>query len=840
MNPESAPPAESRLVLIALCAISMSTLIVEIALTKFVAYKVFHHYTYAILAMVIFSLGAAGVFVYLFPGLYQGDEGRGWRSLHRVTSAYPFALLGAILLFCWIPLDPYDVDLSETVRAASLPLYMLLFFVPFFLAGIAICTTLLISRRSVNMLYFWDILAAAVGTALSIGLLGWLGGYGTMLVAALAGYAASLAYARLAGIRPGKVVPAMLVLLVGIFLAYPRWARDRYVYDIRSTKDSGHRSVVAEDFHGLASTHWNPIARIDISHTGNSASEMYGWGFSKKVDVKKITGRYVLVDGGANTRQFQVDGDVRSKKYLEWTLWASPYIAHPPSKDSRTLVIGGGGGIDVLIAKYFGVSAADVVELNPSTYAMLTGTLGDAENHLYQPWLASDAMTEVTYYNREGRHHSTTQPEGRYDFVVASGVDTLTAITTGGMSLTENYLYTQDAIADYWRILKPDGLLSLSHWRVPPPTLSLRMFLTYVHFLESRGIEEPWRHLVIAASHDWNATMMKKSPFTVEDVDRMEAWAKEKGLYLLFNPTKDRQQLGAWKSEAIYALGYMKPDMRARILETYNYDVFPVTDDAPYFYQGTITTPEMDSMDPTLWWLTGSAAAAALILVFLPFLKLGRRDITSSILDLAWYFALCGFAFMMFETGLIQMFGIFVGGPTYSLAFVLISVLIGYSLGCRIAQELSPVPSTFLLLGASLLATMLAIHFFLPALLKACMPLPLPGRIVLTIALALVPSILAGIPVSLAMEAVRTRHGAVVVWMWSINSAFNVLAAVAFVPLTVRTGISFALALAGGLYAVACSRLYFSPPAGDAPEPTTDVGPHPEDIPGGSRHESRT
>ena len=60
-----------------------------------------------------------------------------------------------------------------------------------------------------------------------------------------------------------------------------------------------------------------------------------------------------------------------------------------------------------------------------------------------------------------------------------------------------------------------------------------------------------------------------------------------------------------------------------------------------------------------------------------------------------------------------------------------------------------------------------------------------------------------GIPVPLAMTVVRAQHGSVVGWMWGVSSAFNVLGAMSFVPLTQVAGISFALQLVGLLYLIA-------------------------------------
>jgi hypothetical protein len=792
----------------------MSTLIVEICLTKFVSYKVYHHYTYAVLATVIFGFGAAGTFLYLFPGTYSGEPARGWRFLYRVMVAYALALLGAVALFCWIPVDPYDTSLPRWVASLALPLYMLLFFVPFFLAGLSICLTLIISRRSINVLYFWDILAAAAGAVGAIFLLSLIGGYGAILFSAALGIAAALMYAVLAGIRPSLTSLVLVIAAAGLFQAYPKWAQDNYGFDIRSTKDLNHRSVFAGDFGGIQSTYWNPIARIDISKSGNSASPMYRFGFAPSVDVGKIPGRYVLVDGGANTRQLKAVGTIKEHAYFRDTLWAAPYIAHPPGGNYRSLVIGGGGGIDVLIAKYFDVPEVDVAELNPATYRLLTGELGEPESELYRPWLVSDS-TRVNYFNSEGRHFCTTRPDESYDVIQASGVDTLTAISTGGMSLAENYLYTTNAVEEYWRVLKPDGVLSLSHYRTDVPTLSFRMLRTYLKVLKSKGIEKPWLHLVVVATTDpgWTDVILKKTPFTGADVARLTEWVESNGMSLLFIPTSGnpRHVGNAFPREDYFDIGYMDEVEQGRLLATYRANSEPVVDDKPYFYQGIFGSEAILSFDPTVLRLIVGAAIASLILIFLPFVKLSRKEMTRPILGLAWYFALCGFAFMIFETGLIQIFGIFVGGPTYSLAFVLVSVLTGYALGSYQSGRLSRNPRTFLYVGLTLFATLGAAYFLLPPLLKSLMYLPHAQRLMVTVVLAFLPSFLAGIPVALAMEGVRRQYGSVVAWMWSVNSALNVLAALVFVPLTLQTGISFALVLSGGLYLLACLSQYRRP-----------------------------
>ncbi len=65
--------------------------------------------------------------------------------------------------------------------------------------------------------------------------------------------------------------------------------------------------------------------------------------------------------------------------------------------------------------------------------------------------------------------------------------------------------------------------------------------------------------------------------------------------------------------------------------------------------------------------------AMALLLSLAPILVSRSVKLTSKSVPHLAFFALSGFAFLLFEVGVIQIFSIFVGGPTYSLAVVLVS-----------------------------------------------------------------------------------------------------------------------------------------------------------------------
>ena len=68
--------------------------------------------------------------------------------------------------------------------------------------------------------------------------------------------------------------------------------------------------------------------------------------------------------------------------------------------------------------------------------------------------------------NAEARSYINHSSE-RYDLVQISLIDTWAATAAGGLTLTENRLYTVDAWGDFYRALKPGGLLSVSRWYDP-------------------------------------------------------------------------------------------------------------------------------------------------------------------------------------------------------------------------------------------------------------------------------------------------------------------------------------------------------------------------------------
>lgn len=792
--------------LIGLCAISFSSLLVEIVLTKFLGFKFFHHMTFAVLSVVILSSGASGVLLYCFPKLFGVKKEAPWDLSAKASAWYSISLCIAIPIFCFVPIFP-DFKTTDIWRMMSMPMLFLLLGIPFFCSGLCISQTLAQSKRPVTQVYAWDLLAAALGAVSCSWVLSTLGGYGTVALAAGLGLVGALAYwycDRDKNFAKQGMYMALGALTIVILLGYPEFALKTISMDISSFKEIGPK-VVLRDFKGLAYTHWNSIARVDVSKTGTSKESVFRYGLSPDTDKLDIIGRYILLDGGANTRQFKNVGPIEKQDYLGTALWASPYVAVKDAKD--TLIIGGGGGIDILVAKYFGVPDIKVVEMNPAIYRILKGEMDDP-NDEYSPWLRTDKRSNVQIFHDEARHFSTTQPAGSFDVIQASGVDTLAAMQTGGMSLVENYLYTTEAVAGDVKMLKPGGVLSLTHWRTNGPATSLRMFATYFAYLDGMGVKEPWKQVVVVGGPTWTDALLKTTPYTSEDLSRLREWVKKSHLVLLFDPERHHEVSAEINPTEKYydEIGFLDAAARAKYIAGNKEIPFAVNDDKPYFYQIRNRSDEWVNLHSSalpLPLMLSTLFIGILFLVLPLFKAENKNQLSSDFLIAGTYFAVCGFAFLLYETTIIQVFSVMVGGPMYSLTVVLVSVLFGYSIGSFLAQKLKPTRATFLSFAGIFFVMFASLYFAVPIVNTQLLPLALPVRLVICGGVALVPTVVIGMVVSSAMGVVRENYGDAVSWMWGISAIFNALGSMCFVALTQFVGISSCLLIVAVMYGLA-------------------------------------
>ena len=88
-------------------------------------------------------------------------------------------------------------------------------------------------------------------------------------------------------------------------------------------------------------------------------------------------------------------------------------------KPADALVIGGGGGLDIVWARAMGADQITGVEINPATIDLVT--------RIYRSWVDWPNWRNIDVVCAEGRHFCKSTPH-QYDTIVMSGIDTFSAL----------------------------------------------------------------------------------------------------------------------------------------------------------------------------------------------------------------------------------------------------------------------------------------------------------------------------------------------------------------------------------------------------------------------------
>ena len=147
------------------------------------------------------------------------------------------------------------------------------------------------------------------------------------------------------------------------------------------------------------------------------------------------------------------DGRREPLGYLDRTTMALPYhLAERP----KVLVLGAGGGADVLLAVYHRAARVDAVELDPAVVRLVAEDFADFAGGLY-------ARSDVRPHSAEARGF-VAAGGARYDVIQIPLLDSFAASAAGTLSLNESTLYTVEALQTYLRHLEPNGILAITRW----------------------------------------------------------------------------------------------------------------------------------------------------------------------------------------------------------------------------------------------------------------------------------------------------------------------------------------------------------------------------------------
>jgi len=278
-----------------------------------------------------------------------------------------------------------------------------------------------------------------------------------------------------------------------------------------------------------------------------------------------------------------------------------------------------------------------------------------------------------------------------------TGVDSYSGTAGATHVFAESYLYTEQAFDVYLAHLSPQGILNMMRMEWLPPREMLRALVSAVAALRRAGVAHPAEHImmVTATRGNFTAMLVKKTPFTPDEQDRVARWAGRSPFFFLSaspgtnargsNLYQQFLQAGDYRRERLLAAGYP-------------FDIEPVPDDRPFFFKFSRWThvfsdqPVVKASVPVLEYsliaLTILIGVAAVAVVALPLLFLEHRALRAPHAGrYAVYFAGIGIGYMAVEMAFLQEFGLFLGHPNYAVSVVLAALLFSSGLGALAAER---------------------------------------------------------------------------------------------------------------------------------------------------------
>ncbi|MEO6214030.1 MAG: hypothetical protein ABIP65_10420 [Vicinamibacterales bacterium] len=785
----AAPPADRVSVgtYAGLCLVALATLTYEILLTRIFSVTMLYHFAFVALSLAMFGMTVGALIVYLAPSFFPTSKLRERLALFAVL--FPVALLFSFLTQLSIPFRMHP----SVVAIYAIALTYVVIAVPFVISGIVVCLVLTGYVSKVSRLYAADLAGAALGCVLLIPLIGWSDAATAVLWVATLSAVGGLAFARASASRPLRMAAAAIAAVLTVSAAGHTWLvwQQFPVFRILYIKGEFEARPLYEK--------WNSYSRVRVNGDASKEVVPQGWGLSRTLPPDlRVRQLQMDIDVAAGTVMTGFNGDLSRIQHLTYDVTNIGYYLRPRGE---TLVIGAGGGRDVLSALAFGSPSVTAVEINRDILRTVNGRFGDFTGHL-------DRDPRVHFVNDEARSHVARTPS-RYDTIQISLIDTWAATAAGAFVLSENSIYTVDAWATFLSRLTDDGMLSVSRWYFRNrPDEVYRTTTLAVEALSRIGIREPRRHLAVVRNmHLANrpempdgvgTLLVARSPFTSEELDALDREAARLQFDVVFSPrvstdaTFDRLTSGG--------------DLRA-FIAAHPTNITAPTDDSPFFFNMLRLRDffRLDLLDAGKQSHNVKAVATlALLLVIVTLLTatcillplwLTRRQVRlSGTGGLFTFFIAIGLGFMLIETSQMQRLIIALGHPTYGLSVVLFGLLLSSGLGSYLTRGVSGdgVASSGarrLLLLAIVLA---AFGVATPAIVRAIAPAATAWRIAAAIGVLFPIGVMMGMAFPLGLKlAARTSEG-LTPWFWGLNGAASVLSSVLSVCIALTWSISTA------------------------------------------------
>lgn len=755
---------------------SLSVLLFELTLTRIFSIILWYNYAFVTISVAFFGLGIGALVIHNIKNKMKREQ----LPKRIIQSTLAFAVSLPFFLFIIGYVIPPSISFIN--------LFFLVSSVPFFFAGLSIALIYLAMPSQITRLYFIDLAGASAATLILDSFMRVLGAESVLLVISIFGslptviITASSVYSRnqkmfsdfLPSLKTSAIYGFILLSASGLLLVANIQSS---ILAIQPGENKGlYRMLISPSTHdSVLSTKWNSFSRIDVV---------------SKTSDRQIAS--ILIDADALTPILRWNGSTAD---LHWIKGYMDYMPYKMSKvnTSSTLVIGSGGGEDILVALAAG-SKVTAVELNPLIVSAVDKYGGNSAGNLYN-------RKDVELHIDDGRRFISST-NTKYDYIVIKLVDSWAAQLAGGYALSENYLYTVEAFKQYLNHLNGDtGKLVMVRWSTELPRLiPLAVEALREYQKETNNQQNISKQILVVEdspgtfgpSGDTYPVLLviKNSPFTNPEL----SFVKEK---ISNNSAKVIAMPG----------DYVEPPYDKLLLSTSSQQLAsqalkPPRDDSPFYFATELIPKQMVLLIETV---LGLSALLAVLLVY--YSKVNRIKLTTS----SWFhviFAIfIGLGFIFLEVTFIQKFLLLLGSPIMALIVILFSVLLSTGIGSYLSGKIfqrNPYRAVVISIPL-LIGIVLAYFVFLPGIINSSIGWQLQERIALTFALLSPAGLLMGFQFPSITRMASSMHSereyvSDITLLWGVNVIASVIGSVLTAMSSMVIGFSGNLLIACGLY----------------------------------------
>lgn len=731
---------------------SISLFSYQVALTKVFSAILYYHYAFLVISSAIFGLGLGGIITHIFIKRVDSE-----RRLLFILSSICAVISVSYLLITFI--------LFNVPYTKFLIFYFIMAGIPFVLGGVYLSLLFKNSSNQNHKVYFADLIGSGVGSILIVYLLNNFGVSKTIVITSMLMIISAIILAGLT--KKKSFVASLLAVFSALFVIITFngvfTQTDNNLNSLLTNKDKIFAQVKKQIDAKIEYTKWDALSRTDV------------------IGVDGSNEKIVTIDGAAGASMHKFNGDINTIQYLKNDLDYFPYVL---GENNKVLIIGPGGGKDILYPLLAASKDISAVEINKSSID--AGMyFSEFNGNIFQ-------RPEVTMYAKDGREF-IRKSEDKYDVIFLSLV--MNQSQSSAYAFSENYIYTTEAIEQYYKHLNKGGRLAFILHDEQDLTKTIT---TTLRVLENNGIElkDAVNYFSISSDsmegHGQHSSkglvrplvIIKNEPFSQKDSLLIDQISKQSNKQIVYLPNLQVNDVFEHIREGHESL--------VKFISKFPYYVEPATDDSPFFFNYS------KGISKVLF------SAVIFILLIMMFIFIPSIVNQKAYKESA-YFALIGAGFMMIEIPFIQKFTLILGHPILAFVTIVAGLLLGAGLGsllCGIKYLYVNRINRYL---PCLIAGILVLlsNYFIAVFNSYSLLTTTFQNVIITILFSLVIGLFLGMPFPYALNSINNnKNSNLVPLMWGLNGSASVVGSILAMILAMNFGISYSLYIGGIMYLV--------------------------------------